>query len=56
MDGSSSGAMMVKVLAGAYLDLFTAGAAHAGVPYACFQGPGMWNSQCVTGQLRRIEQ
>jgi acetylxylan esterase len=56
MDGSSSGAMMVNVLAGAYPDLFAAGAAHAGVPYACFAGSGMWNSQCATGQLRRTGQ
>lgn len=50
MTGESSGAMMVNVLAGAYPDLFQGGAAFSGVPYGCFQGSGMWNSQCATGQ------
>ena len=56
MAGMSSGAMMVNVLAGAYPDLFKAGSAHAGVPYGCFQGPNMWNSQCSSGQLQRSAQ
>ncbi|KAF6763208.1 acetyl xylan esterase [Ephemerocybe angulata] len=34
--GSSSGAMMTNVLMGAYPDLFAAGSAFSGVPYACF--------------------
>ncbi|KAJ2919978.1 hypothetical protein MD484_g384, partial [Candolleomyces efflorescens] len=47
--GTSSGAMMTNVLAGAYPDLFKAGSAFAGVPYACFSGPGMWNNECAGG-------
>ena len=47
--GTSSGAMMTNVLMGAYPDLFAAGSAFAGVPYACFSGPGMWNNECAGG-------
>ncbi|KAF8647117.1 hypothetical protein AX16_006949 [Volvariella volvacea WC 439] len=54
--GTSSGAMMTNVLAGAYPDLIKAGAAFAGVPYGCFAGPGMWNSQCAQGQLTKTAQ
>ncbi|CAE6477752.1 unnamed protein product [Rhizoctonia solani] len=54
--GSSSGAMMTNVLAGAYPDLIRAGAAFAGVPYGCFAGPGMWNSQCSSGKLLKTAQ
>ncbi|CAE7132736.1 unnamed protein product, partial [Rhizoctonia solani] len=54
--GSSSGAMMTNVLAGAYPDLIRAGAPFAGVPYGCFAGSGMWNSQCATGQLIKTAQ
>ncbi|KAJ8495803.1 hypothetical protein ONZ45_g12699 [Pleurotus djamor] len=49
--GTSSGAMMTNVLMGAYPDLFKAGALFSGVPYGCFAGPNMWNSQCSQGQL-----
>ncbi|KAF9523478.1 acetyl xylan esterase [Crepidotus variabilis] len=56
MTGLSSGAMMISVLAGAYPDLFTAGSAFAGVPYACFAGSSMWNSQCSTGQTSKTPQ
>lgn len=56
MTGTSSGAMMTNVLAGAYPDLFAAGAAFAGVPYGCFAGPDMWNSQCSSGQLIKTAQ
>lgn len=56
MTGTSSGAMMTNVLAGAYPDLFVAGAAFSGVPYGCFGGPGAWNSQCSTGQLIKTGQ
>lgn len=49
--GTSSGGMMTNVLAGAYPDLFAAGAAFCGVPYGCFAGPDMWNTQCATGQV-----
>jgi len=51
--GTSSGAMMTNVLMGAYPDVFAGGAAFAGVPYGCFAGNGMWNSQCATGQLSK---
>ncbi|KAF8748766.1 esterase [Rhizoctonia solani] len=54
--GSSSGAMMTNVLAGAYPDLIRAGAAFAGVPYGCFAGAGMWNSQCAQGKLIKTAQ
>ncbi|KAG8707273.1 hypothetical protein FRC08_000598 [Ceratobasidium sp. 394] len=54
--GLSSGAMMTNVLAGAYPDLIKAGAAFAGVPYGCFAGSGMWNSQCANGQLIKTAQ
>jgi len=54
--GTSSGAMMTNVLAGAYPDLFRAGAAFSGVPYGCFAGPDMWNSQCATGALIKTAQ
>jgi acetylxylan esterase len=55
--GSSSGAMMTNVLAGAYPDVFKAGTVYSGVPDGCFYvssaTPGMsptaWNSQCSTG-------
>ncbi|CAE6489148.1 unnamed protein product [Rhizoctonia solani] len=54
--GSSSGAMMTNVLAGAYPDLIRAAAPFAGVPYGCFAGPSMWNSQCSSGQLIKTAQ
>ena len=54
--GTSSGAMMTNVLAGAYPDFFKAGAAFAGVPYGCFAGSGMWNSACANGQLTKTAQ
>jgi len=49
--GTSSGAMMTNVLAGAYPDLFRAGVAFAGVPYGCFKGPDMWNANCAQGKI-----
>lgn len=54
--GTSSGAMMTNVLMGAYPDLFAAGSAFSGVPYGCFEGPDLWNSQCATGQLIKTPQ
>lgn len=54
--GTSSGAMMTNVLMGAYPDVFAAGSAFSGVPYGCFEGPDMWNSQCSTGQLIKTPQ
>ncbi|KAH9940452.1 acetyl xylan esterase [Epithele typhae] len=53
--GTSSGAMLTNVLAGAYPDLFKAGIVDSGVPDGCFSLPGQpqdsWNSQCAQGQL-----
>ncbi|KAH8831945.1 carbohydrate esterase family 1 protein [Flagelloscypha sp. PMI_526] len=53
--GSSSGAMMSNVLAGAYPDLFKAAASVAGVPFACFATTdgSMWNSACANGQVTK---
>jgi acetylxylan esterase len=57
--GSSSGAMMTNVLAGAYPDVIKAGSVYSGVPDGCFYVAGTvpgqatpgWNSQCADGQL-----
>ncbi|KAI0663646.1 acetyl xylan esterase [Cubamyces menziesii] len=53
--GTSSGAMMTNVLAGAYPDVFRAGIVDSGVAFGCFAVPGQpedsWNSQCAEGQL-----
>jgi len=54
--GTSSGAMMTNVLAGAYPDLFRAGSAYSGVPYGCFEGIGMWNSDCAQGKIIKTAQ
>jgi acetylxylan esterase len=54
--GTSSGAMMTSVLMGAYPDLFEAGSLFSGVPYGCFAGPDMWNSQCAEGDLIQTPQ
>ena len=53
--GTSSGAMMTNVLAGAYPDVFKAGIVDSGVAFGCFALPGQpedsWNSECSTGEL-----
>jgi poly(hydroxyalkanoate) depolymerase family esterase len=52
--GISSGAMMTNVLLGDYPDVFKAGSAMSGVPFACFATtfPGsMWNSDCANGLI-----
>jgi acetylxylan esterase len=56
--GASSGAMMTNVLLGDYPDVFRAGAAFAGVPFACFATtpPNTWNSECANGQVNRTPQ
>ncbi|WP_229402303.1 extracellular catalytic domain type 1 short-chain-length polyhydroxyalkanoate depolymerase [Micromonospora okii] len=56
--GISSGAMMTNVLLGLYPDVFAAGAAFAGVPFACFAttNGSEWNSECANGQLVRTPQ
>ncbi|KAF5328602.1 hypothetical protein D9619_011593 [Psilocybe cf. subviscida] len=56
MTGTSSGGMMTNVMAGAYPDLFTAGAAFCGVPYACFAGQRSWNSECAQGLITKTAQ
>ncbi|KAF7940583.1 uncharacterized protein EAE98_000710 [Botrytis deweyae] len=56
--GSSSGAMMTNVLAGAYPEVFQAASVYSGVPDGCFYvasaTAGMatpaWNSQCANGK------
>jgi len=53
--GHSSGGMMTNVLIGSYPDVFKAGAAYAGVAFACFaqgsvDGSG-WNSSCANGNV-----
>jgi acetylxylan esterase len=54
--GVSSGAMMTNVLLGAYPDIFKAGSAFAGVPFACFSGPNSWNSDCASGLITKTPQ
>jgi acetylxylan esterase len=62
--GSSSGAMMTNVLAGAYPDVFQAGSVYSGVADGCFYVSGAtagmatpaWNSQCADGELSKTAQ
>ncbi|WP_149822960.1 extracellular catalytic domain type 1 short-chain-length polyhydroxyalkanoate depolymerase [Streptomyces tailanensis] len=56
--GISSGAMMTNVLLGDYPDVFAAGAAFAGVPFACFAttNGSEWNSDCAGGIIIRTPQ
>lgn len=59
--GTSSGAMMSNVLAGAYPDVFKAVSVYSGVPDGCFAVPGAtatqdppgWNNQCANGQISK---
>ncbi len=55
--GHSSGGMMTDVLLGSYPDVFKAGAAYAGVPFACFAQGSVdslgWNSSCATGEVTK---
>jgi poly(hydroxyalkanoate) depolymerase family esterase len=53
--GASSGAMMTNVLLGDYPDVFRAGAAFMGVPFACFATTdgSSWNSACANGQITK---
>lgn len=56
--GVSSGAMMTNVMLALYPDVFSAGAAFAGVPYTCFSttnGSG-WNSNCSGGDISKTAQ
>uniref|UniRef100_UPI00403FE7A5 extracellular catalytic domain type 1 short-chain-length polyhydroxyalkanoate depolymerase n=1 Tax=Streptomyces sp. TG1A-60 TaxID=3129111 RepID=UPI00403FE7A5 len=56
--GISSGAMMTNVLLGDYPDVFAAGAAFSGVPFACFAttNGSEWNSDCANGTVSRTPQ
>jgi acetylxylan esterase len=56
--GASSGGMMTNVLLGDYPDVFAAGAAFMGVPFACFatSDPSMWNNACANGQVTKTAQ
>jgi acetylxylan esterase len=64
--GASSGAMMTNVLLGDYPDVFKAGAAFMGVPFACFAASAGdptnpanqagWNSTCSAGQSIKTPQ
>jgi len=62
--GSSSGAMMTNVLAGAYPDVFKAGSVYSGVPDGCFYVSGAqagqatpgWANSCANGQLTKTAQ
>ncbi|KAK7193528.1 hypothetical protein DPSP01_000085 [Paraphaeosphaeria sporulosa] len=62
--GSSSGAMMTQVMAGAYPDVFKAASAYSGVPDGCFfvqgatatQDPPGWNNACANGQTTKTAQ
>jgi len=62
--GTSSGAMMTNVLAGAYPEVFKAGSVYSGVPDGCFYVAGAtagmatpgWNNQCAAGQLSKTAQ
>jgi poly(hydroxyalkanoate) depolymerase family esterase len=54
--GASSGGMMTNVLLGDYPDVFKAGSAFAGVPFACFAGPNSWNTECANGTIIKTPQ
>src|SRR3954447_25285349 len=56
--GASSGGMMTNVLIGDYPDVFAAGSAYMGVPFACFATTdgSMWNSACSGGQISKTPQ
>jgi poly(hydroxyalkanoate) depolymerase family esterase len=56
--GASSGGMMTNVLLGDYPDVFKAGAAFMGVPFACFATTdgSSWNSACANGQISKTPQ
>jgi acetylxylan esterase len=53
--GHSSGGMMTNVMLGAYPDVFKAGAAYAGVPFACYAQGAVdslgWNANCAQGKV-----
>jgi poly(hydroxyalkanoate) depolymerase family esterase len=53
--GHSSGGMMTNVMLGSYPDVFKAGAAYAGVPFACYAQGDVdslgWNTNCAQGKV-----
>ncbi|KAI0762156.1 acetyl xylan esterase [Trametes elegans] len=52
--GTSSGAMMTSVLAGAYPDVFRAGVVDSGVAFGCFASPGAedtFTEACASGHV-----
>lgn len=52
--GTSSGAMMTSVLAGAYPDIFKAGIVDSGVAFGCFASSGpldTFNEVCASGNV-----
>jgi acetylxylan esterase len=53
--GHSSGGMMTNVMLGSYPDIFKAGAAYAGVPFACYAQGAVdslgWNANCAQGKV-----
>jgi acetylxylan esterase len=59
--GSSSGAMMTNLLAGAYPDVFAGGASFSGIPYACMEGSpsssrGSGDHSCPDGKVQKTGQ
>jgi acetylxylan esterase len=56
--GASSGGMMTNVMLGDYPDVFKAGAAFMGVPFACFATTdgSMWNNTCSNGNSIKTPQ
>jgi len=56
--GASSGGMTTNVLLGDYPDVFKAGAAFMGVPFACFATTdgSLWNTTCANGQSIKTPQ
>jgi len=56
--GVSSGAMMTNVMLALYPEVFSAGAAFAGVPYKCFatSGSSEWSTACANGSINKTAQ
>lgn len=56
--GLSSGGMMTNVMLALYPEVFSAGAAFAGLPFTCFAAtePAGWSSACQAGQIDRTAQ
>jgi acetylxylan esterase len=58
--GGSSGAMMTQALLGVYPEIFTAGAARAGVPCGCwaesYASSNQWSGPCAGGSVDKTPQ